>query len=61
VAELAKSYSEAYSCGYSSGIAPDSLFRYTSVNRKSINQVATKVEKNMESQLLVPKVWRVWS
>jgi hypothetical protein len=30
VAEVAKSYSEVYSCGYSSGIAPDSLFRLTS-------------------------------
>lgn len=44
VAEVAKSYSEAYSCGYSSGISPDSLFRLTSKLRKLVNQYAAKVK-----------------
>jgi hypothetical protein len=29
VAGIAKSFTKAYSCGHSSGIAPDSLFRLT--------------------------------
>jgi hypothetical protein len=35
---------KAYSCGYSSGIAPDSLFRLTPESRKLVNQIAAKVE-----------------
>jgi len=51
VAEFAKNYSEVYSCGHSSGIAPDSLFLIHFRNRKLVNQVGTKVEKINRKQL----------
>jgi hypothetical protein len=44
VAGIAKSFAKVYSCGHSSGIEPDSLFRLTPENRKLVNQVAAKVE-----------------
>jgi len=48
---LQKVLFEVYSCGYSSGIAPDSLFRLTPENRKLVNQYIAKVENIPEEPL----------
>jgi len=44
VAGITKSFSKAYSCGYSSGIAPDSLFRLTSETESSSTKSCQKYE-----------------
>jgi len=44
VAEIAKNYEKAYSCGYSSGFAPDSLFVRVSSNQLR-NQFSGKSRK----------------